>query len=328
MAFLDNSGDILLDAVLTEDGRRAMANGTFQISKYAFGDDEINYAQYDTSHPSGSAYYDLEILQTPVLEAVTAINSHINYGLLSIPNPNLLYMPVFKTNTLVNNAVNTRDKIYYLARNDGQTYSALVTAFGGVNGGGPSKVLKAGEKSGYAICLETGLDTGDIPPTAANRNTYILSLGLADGSVSVSVDTRFISTVLGPSSKSNFTTTPGTGDAVTKFSLVAITPSTNDKNRRFYTQAGIRAISNTVYFRTGDKRSDTLTSVIRGPRGSALFLNFNHRVLSTNSFKRYGKTGQTISGASGTYRYIDTTVYVNSTTGIVHQLPIRIIEKE
>ena len=37
MAFLDNSGDIILDAVLTEDGRRAMSNGTFQITKFALG---------------------------------------------------------------------------------------------------------------------------------------------------------------------------------------------------------------------------------------------------------------------------------------------------
>ena len=31
MAFLDNSGDIILDAVLTEAGRRRMANGTYPI---------------------------------------------------------------------------------------------------------------------------------------------------------------------------------------------------------------------------------------------------------------------------------------------------------
>ena len=41
MAFLDNSGDIILDAVLTTLGRRRMAEGRFRITKYAFGDDEI-----------------------------------------------------------------------------------------------------------------------------------------------------------------------------------------------------------------------------------------------------------------------------------------------
>ena len=64
MAFLDNSGDIILDAVLTDTGRKKMANGNFKITNYGLGDDEINYSQYNKNHPSGSAYSDLEILQT------------------------------------------------------------------------------------------------------------------------------------------------------------------------------------------------------------------------------------------------------------------------
>jgi len=83
MAFLDNSGDIILDAVLTETGRRKMANGNFSITKFALGDDEIDYSLYNKNHPSGSAYYDLQILQTPIFEAFTQVNAGINYGLLS-----------------------------------------------------------------------------------------------------------------------------------------------------------------------------------------------------------------------------------------------------
>ena len=40
MAYLDNSGDIVLDAVLTDLGRRRIADGTFTISKFALGDEE------------------------------------------------------------------------------------------------------------------------------------------------------------------------------------------------------------------------------------------------------------------------------------------------
>lgn len=328
MAFLDNSGDIILDAVLTEEGRKAMSNGTFQISKFSLGDDEINYKLYDRAHPSGSAYYDLEILQTPILESTTAINANINYGLLTIANTNLLYMPVFKKNELVNNSVRTNNRIYWLASNDGKTYDALVTAFGGINGGGDKKVLRAGDRDGNAIVLEMGLDTTDITPTPANRNTYIISLGLADAGLSVSIDTRFLSTVLGPSTKDTFTTRAGSGEANVKFSLLPTTPNKNNRNIRFHSYAGVRAIANTVYYRLGDNKADTLTSVIKGPRSTAVALNFDHRTLGTNTFKRYGKTGITISGAAGTYRYIDTTVYVQSSTGIVEQLPIRIIQQE
>ena len=81
MAFLDNSGDIILDAVLTDTGlmRLSKGDGTFKIAKFAFGDDEINYQSYNKNHASGSAYYDLQILQTPVLEAFTNNTSTILY---------------------------------------------------------------------------------------------------------------------------------------------------------------------------------------------------------------------------------------------------------
>ena len=50
MAFLDNSGDIILDAVLTELGRKRMADGDFNITQFAFGDDTptwtVKYENY------------------------------------------------------------------------------------------------------------------------------------------------------------------------------------------------------------------------------------------------------------------------------------------
>ena len=86
MAFLDNSGDIILDAVLTDTGRMRLAkgDGSFNITKFGLGDDEINYGLYDKNHPSGSAYFDIEILQTPVLEAFTNNASTMKSKLLSI----------------------------------------------------------------------------------------------------------------------------------------------------------------------------------------------------------------------------------------------------
>ncbi len=98
MAFLDNSGDIILDAVLTDTGRLRLAQGdaSFKISKFALGDDEINYSLYNKNHASGSAYYDLEVLQTPVLEAFTNNTSNLKSKLLSISRTNVLYMPTLK----------------------------------------------------------------------------------------------------------------------------------------------------------------------------------------------------------------------------------------
>ena len=84
MGFLDNSGDIILDAVLTDLGRKRLAEGNYQITKFAIGDDEIDYGLYNLNHPSGSAYYDLEILQTPVFEAFTNNTSVLKSNLMTL----------------------------------------------------------------------------------------------------------------------------------------------------------------------------------------------------------------------------------------------------
>jgi len=102
MAFLDNSGDIILDAVLTDTGRLRLAqgDGSFKIAKFALGDDEINYSLYNKNHASGSAYFDLEILQTPILEAFTNNSSQVKSRLMTISRTNILYMPVLKLNVV------------------------------------------------------------------------------------------------------------------------------------------------------------------------------------------------------------------------------------
>lgn len=96
MAFLDNSGDIILDAVLTDAGRKRMAEGTFRITKFALADDEIDYSLYNSSDSRGSAYYDLDILSTPVLEAFTDNAAGLKSKLLSISRTDLEYLPVMK----------------------------------------------------------------------------------------------------------------------------------------------------------------------------------------------------------------------------------------
>ena len=100
MAFLDNSGDIILDAVLTDTGRARLArgDGTFKIAKFALADDEIDYDLYDSSAAEGSTHYDLNILMTPVLEAFTNNVSSMKSKLISIPRTNLLYLPSLKLN--------------------------------------------------------------------------------------------------------------------------------------------------------------------------------------------------------------------------------------
>lgn len=329
MAFLDNSGDIILDAVLTETGRKRMATGNFNITKFAFGDDEIDYRLYNSNHRSGSAYYDLEILQTPIFEASTAKNAVINYGLVTLNNPNLLYMPVIEENEQLQESVQKVNNVYHVAVNDGQTYDALVTAFGG-KGAGNKKVLSSGKTTGQAICLETGLKTSEIAATSANRARFITSQGLGDSSFSVRCDTRLIRNVMGPQRGTRFSNAGPNGEAKVNVKLGSQAVKIMKKGTTSKANEGmakIAAINNNVVHRETDANADTKTSVLKGPRSAFTAINLDVKELTTKDFEKYGKTDQSIPGAAGKYDYIDTTVQVDTPIGQTKQLPVRIVKK-
>jgi hypothetical protein len=98
-AFLDNTGDILLDAVLTDYGRQLLArgDGSFSIVKFAFGDDEIDYSLWNTGGPTATK--DVNIVATPILEAFTNNAASMKSKLLTIGIENLLYLPILKIDT-------------------------------------------------------------------------------------------------------------------------------------------------------------------------------------------------------------------------------------
>ena len=326
MSFLDNSGDIVLDAVLTEIGRKKMATGNFSIRKFALGDDEIGYNLYDKNHPSGSAYYDLEILQTPILESFTNINAGINYGLLSYPNPRLLYLPLIKENHLHPvHGCQPYNKIYYLATNSA-TYDALQTSFGG-GASGAAKVLYAGKTTGNCIMLETGLDTADVAGTSANKSNYIVAQGLVDSTFSVSIDRRFLGACMGTGPTAQFNNGGELGASVVVTTpLTRIQPSRPDPTLKKHVLCFVPAAANNVYYRVSDTTADTSTSVIAGPRACFLGISFDVRPLTATDYSRFGQTNLNVGGT--VYSAIDTSVIVAGTsTGTMLEIPIRVIKK-
>jgi len=128
MAFLDNSGDIILDAVLTDTGRLRMAQGTFRIQKFALGDDEIDYGLFNKSQPTGQQ--DLDILGTPILEAFTDNASGLKSKLLTIGGEERLYLPVLKLHN-EGTSQTRNDGAYYIAVNQ-QTKEKFATDKTGV----------------------------------------------------------------------------------------------------------------------------------------------------------------------------------------------------
>ena len=85
MGYLDNQ-EITVDAILTKKGRQKLASGqSLNITKFALGDDEVDYSLYEPAHPRGSAYYDSAILALPILEANPDETQVLRYKLVTLP---------------------------------------------------------------------------------------------------------------------------------------------------------------------------------------------------------------------------------------------------
>jgi len=343
MAFLDNSGDIILDAVLTDLGRKRMAEGNFRITQFALGDDEIDYSLYNKSHPSGSAYYDLEILQTPVFEAFTRENSNINYGLLTFDgNTDLLYLPkiVLNQKSPAGSAfVKETSGIVYLAANQ-DTYNILV----GAGGLGTNQVSKEGNKTQQFV-FETGLDNNNDPAgTKDNRKSYLVDTGLLDGEFTLACDNRFITSVfpIDPSS-STFDYPPDATDFDVRVnlkndSLAPLAGGTGVTGQRIYI---LPSIPNKVFDQGDGPTAATTVSEINAPRGQVSAFNFGIAPdlgvgvtgATPSKFSLYGRTAVATSELPGiagsqTYDIIDTIVYLNgNATGANTQRIVRIIRQ-
>ena len=84
MSYLDNDS-VTVDAILTKRGRELFSKGQFAITKFALADDEVDYALYDASHPSGSNYYDVAITNLPMLEAIPDGSKMMRFKLITLP---------------------------------------------------------------------------------------------------------------------------------------------------------------------------------------------------------------------------------------------------
>ena len=193
MAFLDNSGDIILDAVLTDEGRKRLAagDGSFRIVKFALGDDEIDYSLYENSnhadgrHPSGSAYYDLSILQSPILEAMTNNAGALRSKLINYTRNDFLYLPVIKANDIITGFAKTANFGSSDVPTNGYIFAAdLNTLTARPNGGNG---LLRGDPGGAAaadnaLAFDQGLDSNDLtaevmPPGDPRRETqYVVEV--------------------------------------------------------------------------------------------------------------------------------------------------------
>ena len=298
MAFLDNSGDIILDAVLTDNGRKLLAkgDGSFRIAKFALCDDEIDYSLFVTA--TGSAYTDLSIMQTPILEAFTNNGSSMKSTLLSISDQNLLYLSKLELNELAVgvNERNTNGAFTVACTKD--TENNFVSTTNKVMFGFSLTDLRY-------VRIDSGIDDADV-------SSYIsLDAALDETQFMVTMDNRF-GQIVGKSG-----TTP----------TVATLAFIDDDDQAHYICSGGNFVTNNTV--TDPSAS---TEVIAGPRGNIL----KFRILTSlelragSLFSTLGAsvsmTDSTTTGTN-TYNYIDSNISVKGLNmGYQINIPVRFIK--
>ena len=308
MGFLDNSGDIILDAVLTDTGRLRLSrgDGSFRIAKFALGDDEINYGNYNANDASGSAYYDLDILKTPVFEAFTNNTSNMNSRLLSIPRTNLLYLPVIKLSTeleITQTYSGAGASGLFLVTVDDDTTTKVAELASSV---GVLRGTVQGQSDTQRIRLDQGLDNSGQGPSPSEP----LDADLMETQYIVEMDNRF-GFLYGQN---------GTNRAEASF-------VDDDNIASYFLSLGIN--SNFVSTLQPNKPDGTNVenSSLAGPRGTSLRMQVKSSINLSSTTNLFTTLGSTMTIGSDTYYTIDTTIRVTgATTGYRVDVPIRYIK--
>jgi hypothetical protein len=108
MGFLDHStNNIIVDAVLTDYGRRVLADnqGRFRVKKFSLSDDEIDYTIIQKY--GRSVGKEKLIKNTPIFEAQTRENLAMKYRMLTLNDPTVLYLPSLALRSNVSNGLVT-----------------------------------------------------------------------------------------------------------------------------------------------------------------------------------------------------------------------------
>lgn len=295
MAFLDNSGDIILDAVLTDAGRRRLArgDGTFNISKFALGDDEINYRLYDPTHASGSAYYDLEILQTPVLEAFTSPGSQLHHRLVTLSRNDFLYLPILELFETTGTTRDSTTNAFLIAVNQSTETSSDISTRAGVIYGENSNSTNS-----TTVRIDQGVD--------ANGNLAVAALtgDLLETQYEIKMDNRF-----------------GTLVSRSGTSIPASFVDEDNVATYFVSQGGSASVVSLINDLTADGSS------INGRRGTRVEFRISATLDVNGSDTLFTRLGGTSTVGSTAVKHIDSTVKITGvSTGYSIDIPVRYIK--
>lgn len=340
MAFLDNSGDIILDAVLTDLGRKRLAAGRFNISKFALGDEEINYELWDSTDGRGSHFYDLQILQTPILEAFTSDQSLMKSRLISLPRNNILYMPILKLNSKQASALPSNDIGGFFLTADNKTYNCgeprtALPEIPSTRGWLHGEPGMSTDNTTH-ICIDQGIDSSEGGQNITNN----IDTNLLETAFLIKVDSRLlqIGTFHGDGPVSLERHQFLDDDAIATYYIVQGQHGNAIVGPRSGQNEGLRGRgrhlldpSNTENERTDNGASE----MFNGPLGNILRIAPKVSQEVTHSDALFDELGSRESSTAISYRgvtitdykFIDTTITVQGvTTGYALDIPIRIVK--
>jgi hypothetical protein len=276
--------------------RLAKGDGSFKIAKFALGDDEINYGLYNKNHASGSAYYDIEIVQTPVLEAFTNNTSMLKSKLVTISRTNLLYLPQIVNNTTVGLSPNSVNNILTILVDQATVDDSPTGDY--ING------YRIGDTKN-PVAMDQGIKSNAI----GNGDTVVLDADLVETQFMIEIDNRF----------GNIWDAAGASQTTPSF--------VDDDNVATYY---LSTSTNKTYF--GKSGTSMSNEALAGPRGNRLQFLVGPSVdlnSSTYLFTQLGTVDSATSPIASPVHQIDTTVRITGvTTGYRVDLPIRFVKKQ
>jgi len=324
MGFQNKASSIILDATLTDVGRRLMSQGKLEITKFSLGDDEVDYAL--GNRVAGEFLLDNA---PPTLEAIEESAAAIIHGLIDYNRNDITTIPMYKQNTKLINAVKPFSGSIYLSAND-ETTEKLIQALD-VN----TYVLQTDKEEGNTLLFESGIHNpaGSIDGSEHNQNRYIDNLDLYDKYVFAYVDSRFFQGLLSTSTTATEVRMDAKGNEKSDYqSLSQVKSITLDAPMTNYDTYYCTAVRNRIY--NDSSSHQTGSSEFQGPRANFLPLNFiiNQKMRSRSNgsadvrYTKFGKTSQNVFGDGNLYDYVDTNVMIEGASSTrTKQARIRII---
>jgi len=330
MAFLDNSGDIILDAVLTDTGRKrlAMGDGSFVVSKFALGDDEIDYSLYVPT--TGSGYQDLRILKLSILESFTDNTTALKSKLITYANNTLTHLPVVRLNgnfsaTNQGTATGAGAPIggFFMVSNDA-TGTQIQNTMAAITPGFLYSNSRDLPNNFSHIVVDQGLVGTDVTIGYLKDE----NVELVETSYIVEIDYRLVRAGT-PSDNSQATPNFIDDDNIASYYFVLGTDNAYFAQQPEGTPGGTY-VPEYVLTGQGDTRACAQSPICIGGTTGKIGTRFAFSLLpslsaATQSYL-FDQMGSTVTLSGTVYKYIDTVVRITGfTTGYRTDIPIRIL---